>query len=858
MSCPYLLARLALRELSARWGRNLTNLLGIGFGVALIVAVWIGARSTALAFQAMLEALSGEAALEVTGGGAGLPEELVEKLRAVPGVLAAAPLVLGSVFLDDDSGLAISVVGVDAVEESKVRTYEAEGPNGEFVDPLEFLNSRQSILLTEAFLRRCGKRVGDTLTVVAPVGRRDLVVRGALRPRGIARAVGEHLGVMDLFAAEALLGKDRTVDRVSLTVAEGHDVEEVSRLLTALLPSSATVDRPEHRGAEVDRMLAGFRNTVVTLSTFALLVGICLVYSTLSTAVLRRQRELGVLRSAGARRRDVLSLVLLEAAMLGIAGSGLGAFLGAALSRVLVGPLAEAAEVQSLLPLAGLPLGAPQTRDFVVALSGLGATLLAGWVPARRAGDVSPMTGLQAGSAERMAASDSARSGWLAAAFLPIGGALIALGIAVGVPVFVGTGTMLGVAATILMAAVLTTHWLPRSGRLLRAWFGVTGKLVAGRPAQQPPRTAYTAALVTAGSMLFVFVAVVNQSIKGSFLDEVRQTFKADLMVSSAVLTGGRLTAPVDARVGDALAAAEGVLDVVSERRVYARYHGVRAAIVSYSDSYFTDARHGTEIFVAGDASQGLRAVAAGEAALVSDNFAYRHGVRVDDILTLDTPREQATFRVAGVVVDNFDADGTVVLSRSAYQRWWPDPMANWFRVLVRPGVDVERVRRDIERHSRDGFRLVVQTRPEVLGYVEDTIDAAFRFALGLEVVVALIVLLSLAEALIASALARTRELGVLRAVGARRRDVMRMVLLEGVVVSAVGSLMGLVAGLALAALWMHVHLKYVFGWLMSLHLPVLALPSTLVFAMTSAAVAALYPAWQASRLPVVRSLTYE
>ena len=86
----------------------------------------------------------------------------------------------------------------------------------------------------------------------------------------------------------------------------------------------------------------------------------------------------------------------------------------------------------------------------------------------------------------------------------------------------------------------------------------------------------------------------------------------------------------------------------------------------------------------------------------------------------------------------------------------------------------------------------------------------------------------------------------------------MRMVLLEGVVVSAVGSLMGLVAGLALAALWMHVHLKYVFGWLMSLHLPVLALPSTLVFAMTSAAVAALYPAWQASRLPVVRSLTYE
>ena len=152
----------------------------------------------------------------------------------------------------------------------------------------------------------------------------------------------------------------------------------------------------------------------------------------------------------------------------------------------------------------------------------------------------------------------------------------------------------------------------------------------------------------------------------------------------------------------------------------------------------------------------------------------------------------------------------------------------------------------------------MVQTRPEVLGYVEDTIDAAFRFALGLEVVVALIVLLSLAEALIASALARTRELGVLRAVGARRRDVMRMVLLEGVVVSAVGSLMGLVAGLALAALWMHVHLKYVFGWLMSLHLPVLALPSTLVFAMTSAAVAALYPAWQASRLPVVRSLTYE
>src|SRR5581483_7992105 len=153
------------------------------------------------------------------------------------------------------------------------------------------------------------------------------------------------------YAAQALFDKERKIDRISVTLREGSAVDDVARALAARLPAGVAVERPAQRGAEIDEMLAGFRYSLSTLSLFALLVGGCIVYNSLATAVVRRRQQFGILRALGSRRRDVVRLVLAEAALLGLTGVLVGAPAGLWLARALLGLVKRSAEVQSAVSL---------------------------------------------------------------------------------------------------------------------------------------------------------------------------------------------------------------------------------------------------------------------------------------------------------------------------------------------------------------------------------------------------------------------------------------------------------------------------------------------------------------------------
>lgn len=853
------MTRVALRQISSQLGRNLLTLTGIALGVTLIVAVSVVNRSISHAFTETVDALTGKAVLEVQGGDLGFDEEVLEVVRSQAGVAHAAALVLGNVFFDDDSGQSLAIVGVDVVEERGVRTYEVEAAEGMGVeDPLVFLNSPDSLLVTEGFANRRGLRVGDALTVLTPVGKRTLTVRGALRPQGLARVLGEGLGVMDILAAQVLFAKEGKFDRISITAQDGAAVDTIAESISRRLPPGVVVRRPEQRRMQMDSQLAGFQYTLSAMSGLALLVGLCMVYNTMSTAVVRRQRELGVLRALGGRRRDILRLILAEATVVGFVGSLVGWAGGAWLAQFLTAVFAKSAETSFDLSLGTPSTLSPGLSEFLKAMAGVGAAVIGAWGPGRWASRLPVTEVLRPGLAERAAESNQSRTALAGLALLILSLGLITLGAAFRWPIVLGVSTGLLFVAFIVLAASGAALLGARSQPLLGYTFGVMGAAVATSVARAPRRTAFTAAVVAVGMAVHILTATVHNSVKGNLIDDVRGELRADLVVSSSFLTRGRLTSPVPGSFAAPLRNLAGVDDVAVMRRIYQRFRKAEVLVQAHTDTYFTNPRYGYEkSFTAGDRDSAMHAVLFDGAALVSHNFAFLYDVKPGDVLTLDTPAGEAPIPVAGVVVEHMSSTGAILLSYETYQRWWKDPLASEFYVLLTPGVDARRVKEEIVQLSRGEQRFRVLQFQELLDFYLERIDRVFRFTGVLDGVVLLVALLSLVDTLLMSVLGRGREIGVLRALGARRVEVFRMVVLEGLVVSGLGAVMGLIGGSAIAVLWMRVHFKYLFGWIMDVYFPMAGAATALTFVLLIVLVSA-YPAWRASRLSVVRSLAYE
>jgi putative ABC transport system permease protein len=853
------LIRVALRELAAHPGRNLLSLLGVALGVVLIVAVSLVNRSTGQAFSEMVDALTGEAVLQVEGGEAGFPEDVLEIVKAEPGVRTAAPLIIGNVFLDDASGQSLLVMGVDVLQEAGVRRYRGMGADEAPVDdPLVFLNSPDSVIITRALADQRGLAVGDKLDVLTAVGRRTLVVRGLLRPDGVARAIGENLAVMDVFAAQILFGKERKFDRISIILEEGAEIDAVARALSARLPQGLTVEHPQTRRVQMDARLAGFQYSLAAGSTFALLIGLCMVYNAVSTSVVRRQREVGVLRAAGGRQREIVGVFLLEAALLGLLGSILGWAGGLALAQGLTAAVQSSMETSFAVSLGPPTVAQAGPGEFLKALAGVLAAMLAAWGPARRASRVAAVEALRPGLLERMAEGRQGRTALLGCAALVVSIVCIAIGAATRGKLLLAASTGALFFSFVVVAASGVVLLASRSRDLLSALFGVTGAIVAASIARNPRRTAFTAAVVAIGMTVHVLFATMRASIEGNILADVRSELGADLVAFPTFLESGRLTPPVDGALADTLRALDGVRDVAVVRRIPQDFRGNEILIQAHSPSYFSDPEYGYEKpFLAGNREAGIRAVIDDGAIFVSHNFAFLYDVGPGDEVTLAVPTGLARLKVAAVVSEHISNTGTIMLSRDTFLRLWGDPLVSEFHILLKPGADAEVVKKEIMGLTHRDFRLRVLLVKEFLDFASARVDRVFAFTKVLQLIILAVVLLSLADTLLVSVLGRTREIGVLRAVGARRREVFRMVMLEGSVITGLGAAIGIIGGSLIAVLWMRVHFKYLFGWIMETYFPPAALVSAGVLIVVTV-MAALYPARRASRLSVVKSLAYE
>ena len=853
----------ALRGLAGRKFRTVLTATAIVLGVAMMSGAYVLTDTIDKAFNAIfVESYAGTDAV-VTGKGADISfegeeaqpppirEDVLERVRAVDGVDVAT----GSV-TDYQTKLLKDGEPIDTSDAPSFAFGLDTASEYDRFNPLNLVEGRWpsssgEVAIDEGVADDESLAVGDRIGVAALGPAREYEIVGIAKYGDVSSLGGATFAIFDVPTAQSLLDKDGELDSVQAAAQDGVAAEELVTRIRAELGTSVTVRSGSEQASEDSDEVATFTSIIryflLSFAGIALFVGAFVIFNTLSITVAQRTREFATLRTVGASRRQVLGSVILEALVIGLLASIIGLFAG----------LGLAVGLNELF--IALNLDLPQTetvfatRTIVVSLLvGTLITLIAGLSPALRATRVPPIAAVREGA--KLPRSALSRFGpYIAAATIVL--AVLALSYAMLAP-DVATGDRfillgIGVLALFIGVALLSSRLVVPLTRLVgwpaRRIGGASGQLAEGNAIRDPGRTASTAAALMIGIALVTFVGVLAQGLRVSNSDAIEEQIQADLVVTSQ---DGYSEFP--AAVGDAAAEIEGTDVVSSVRQDVAEVDDSGANLTGLDGSSINQVYS----FRWTEGSDEVLANLGDDGAVVPDHVADDKDLAVGDSLNvLTTDNNRREFVVRGIYDGSpfYPLLGTASISQAAFDELYDRPR-NRFTLINVPGAPGAGPKTSVER-GLDAFPDTrVQTRQEWIDKEDEEIS---QFLLLLYVLLALSVIVSLfgmVNTLALSVFERTRELGMLRAVGMTRRQTRRMVRHESVITALIGAALGLPLGVFLALLVTQALSEYD----LQFAIPVGALITFVIVSVIAGIVAAILPARRAARLRVLEALQYE
>jgi len=834
--------------------RTALTTAGIVLGVAVFVGMHTANQSVLYAFSRTVDRIAGKTELQVTAGEAGFEEAVLEKVQAARTVRVAVPVIEAVVDTHTRAQGNLLVLGVDMTGDRSLRDYDLEsGDEAVIDDPLVFLAQPDSIILSKEFADANHIAVGGRVPLGTVEGDKQFTVRGVMKSSGLTSAFGGNIAIMDIYAAQQMFGRGRTFDRIDLAVAPDRTIADAERELRAMLGPGFQVDPPSGRGQQFEAMLAAYSMMVGISSLFALFIGMFIIYNAFAIAVTQRRSEIGVLRALGATRGQIRWLFLGESAVTGLIGSLGGLVFGLLIARAIAASIgALIADVYGVAQHAGEIATSPMLLALALAI-GVGTSLGAAAIPARNAARVDPVQALQKGKYQVLSAGESRARALLAVVCIAV--SIVCLASRGSRPVFYAGYVLAMVVAPLLLGPLLSLA-LARTIRPLLKWLRpVEGALAADSLIQAPRRTsASVAALMLSLTVVVAFAGMARASYD-SIIDWMQTTLNPELFVlpSQSIVTR---TIRFPASIAPAVAAIPGVerVQMVRDARIVFRNTPIMVVAVEMKSIEQTARREP----VAGNGPEMYRKAAAGEGLIVSDNLAQLRHLALGELLDVAAPRGTIRLPIVGIVVDYSDQQGTILMDRSLFVRYWNDDSVNILRVYVEPGAPVATVRQRILERFAGQRQVFVLTNSELKSYILKITDQWFGLT-SVQIAVALLVaILGIVNTLTVSITDRRRELGVLRAVGGLHGQIRRTIWIEAL---SIGSL-GLALGFALGAVNLYYILQIVHrdiaGMRLDYEFPIRTALAMVPTILGAAFVAALWPAESAVHGSLVEALEYE
>lgn len=791
------LGRLALRNLLRHPWRAVATTLGIGLGIAAVLTTLSVGANVEANLRSALQAAAGKADLLITPGAGGRAvfeaEPLLGEVRAQPGVAAAYPVlqtraepartertVEKSVIPGIDTGFQVQGRLTDVPDDLPATLVEGALPAA----------GSMGIAVADGFARSRDMRVGEVVTFTTSAGAVQLTITGLLDDGvGVASTNGGRVGIMHLSDLQGVLRLSGRVSNIEVQVVSAEQVDAVAQRLSALIGDELTVTLPAGSGNFTFGIVQTLQSGLSVLAATLLALGAFLAYNTFMASVVERGREYALLRTICMTRSDVVRLALYETLALAMAGVVAGILLGVALSYVMtyVNAATLGYEFRTLV----LPI-----RNVVTASAlGVAAALVAGIIPAVNAGRTSPLAALQA--TERPA---SPRLALLGAGLVAVG-AVAALLPWPGTSALYATSIALGL--FFLGVALTAPFLLPPVTRLLRGpltrLFGAAGKLGASFAERNAGRNGVAIGTVVVGTGLIVGVGSMVTSTNSAISSWVETTVVGDLFITSPVTFPDGFEQAAEAV--DGVDVASGVkITAVRFLQPGGDTRGRAVALVLVDPARFDpDGGFGRFQYLPGqgDDEAGYRALIAGDEVLVANTMRDRYGFEAGDTIELRTSSGFAPFRVAGVIVD-FTGGGEAVVGSIATLDEFGGGNPDLYIITVLPGHTQEEVKERLQAKFPE-LALDVTLNADYKRYIQGVTSQAFATTRILLLIAVIVAALGVANTLGMNLVSRGHEIAVLRTIGLTRGGVRALVTSEGVIVTALGALLGIGFGFLLA-----------------------------------------------------------
>jgi putative ABC transport system permease protein len=850
---------IAWRQIRARRLRALLTAAGIVLGVGMILGVLLLAATINRTFDDLFDSIYGRTDLVVSGTDAtSLPSNALPEVRRTEGVSDAAGRITSVFSLVDRAGRAstdassqLNVAGEDprAANLTDARTVAGREPE----------RGRQ-IQLQESWAEANGIEVGDRVRLAAPAGVVSLRVVGLFQFSTGLDFGGEGFALMPLAKARELMDRRRGFDEVNVVVGGGEEtIADVRQRLRDELRKGVRVLTPNAKSEEIEAQLQAFNAILYFFAAMALFVGGFLIFNSFNMTVFQRMREIGMLRTLGATRGMVARSVLREAALLGLAGAAIGLGLGILLALGLIWLMREVLD----FPVGELEL-APHAPLVAVA-TGLGTAVLGALYPARRAGRTSPIRAVL--GTEGLRAHPRPRRAVLGAALIAAGLAgAFWLGAADETTPLVAAAGMGGTIAIFMGIALVAPFAVVPLVRALswpvRRLFPVEGRLAAEAVRSDPSRTAATATGLMIGLALVIAVNSLGSSFLSSISEEFDRSFARDLTVQPRGFSPGEGPQQTIARgLRDRLARIPEAEVVARERIVFVpglpgpegktKTDGLLFGFVpgQYQDVDTTEIEGASREAV-------FRRLAAGRVT-VGKGYADETGLEAGDRIELEGPSGSRDTRVAGIVETVIFGGQTVGMSLQTLREVYGVTADSELALKATSEEARSALEGKVERIvERDHPNLAVLSNDELKSDVERQVNEQFGIFYAIVGVAVFASLFGIVNTLSMSVIERTREIGVLRALGSSRWQVRRQIADESLVIGLIGALLGIGVGAML-------------GWALleglSSGIPGVDYepPLTTIAWVTAAGIAlgliaSILPARRAARLDVIKALSYE
>lgn len=845
---------LAWRYLSGRKLRTFLTTLAVIFGVLIIFGMNIILPTMLAGLQGNLMAAAGAVDATITHQtGAGFPPQAAQDLDTIPGVRAVAlslnrTVNLPADFVDRDPSTpdrisAVALIGIEPESARSLRVYLVQ-EGGRFLEPTDTTAAVISQSLADIY--RVG--LGDMIRLPSVDGAVDLTVVGILPTR---TSPGNEEVLVTLSQAQSMSGQPGQINTIDIALDTTGDAERTAVLaeIEAAVGESYTIGSLQP-GSELFASLKMGQLAMNMFGVLALFMGGFIIFNTFRTVVAERRRDIGMLRALGARRATITGIILIEGLLQGVIGSAIGLLLGYLMGAGVVS-LAE----RPMNAFLNIDMGSPVVSPTLVVTSvllGIGVTVLAGLIPAQKASSITPMDALRPSLAEveyKRRVGGGAITGLI----------LVSLAVAAlisGESAFIALGSLLFLVGLILVAPLLLRPIAYAFGRLTTLLFARQGigELAQGNLTRQPSRVVITASATMIGLAIVVALGGMSSSLSGMMDSVLRKSLGSDYLFvpPSISVWSGDLGAGPD--LHRRLQAIEGVGDISTLRFSATAIEDQPVSLLGIDPGTFP--RVSGLDFLEGDESA-FMSLAQERAMIVNGSFLMTFpDLRVGDAVELATPDGSQAYTIVAVGSDLLNAKVvTAYISQANLAADFHRTEDVFLQVNLLPGVELGDVDAEVRQVAADYPQFTVLAGKSYIDQMVELLKVVFLGMYFMLAFLALPSLIAMINTLAISVIERTREIGMLRAVGATRRQIRRMVVTEALLLAAVGTAFGILAGTYLGYVIVDA-LGTMFP--ITYHFPLGGILGGTAIGLIFGALAAIVPARQAARLQVVEALRFE